>query len=95
MSTKTATTRNYNSVFNWIWGRKPLCRGESDFIRHREDFIALGDEQEGGWFDAIVEDALGYMPRRLAQVDNSLVALKGKAMASESLMSEIGYIHPP
>lgn len=72
MSMKTVSTRNYNSLYTWIWDRKPLCRGETEFIKHREDFIALADEQEGGWFDAIVEDVLDCLPRRVAQVSSPL-----------------------
>lgn len=76
---KTASTRNYKSLYTWVWDRKPLCRGETDFIKHREDFVALADEQEGGWFDAIVEDALDYLPRRIAQVSPTLCSSGSKA----------------
>ena len=94
VSTKVATTRNYNSVFNWVMGRKPVCRGESEFMRHREDFIALGDEQEGGWFDAIVEDALGCLPRTLAQVHYSSSFHYGKIdVFGRILTQKTGSIH--
>ena len=64
-----------------MWDRKPLCRGEMRFIKHREDFIALADEQEGGWFDAIVEDALGCLPRRAAQVSSlSILTIRNAAV---------------
>lgn len=68
LSIKPASTRNYNSFATWILDRKPLSRKETEFVKYKEDFIALSDEQEGGWLDGLVEDMLSYLPRRLAQV---------------------------
>ncbi|MCJ1365072.1 hypothetical protein MMC16_004192 [Acarospora aff. strigata] len=60
-------TRNYNSFANWMNNKKPLSRSESKFVTHDEDFIALADGQEGGWFDCFVEDFLKVLPCRLSR----------------------------
>jgi len=67
-SLKKASTRNYNSFANWIHNKKPLSREESKFVKHDEDFIALADGQEGGWFDGFVEDILSLVPCKLSRV---------------------------
>ena len=78
-----------------MWDHKPLCRGEMQFIKHREDFVALADEQEGGWFDAIVENALGYLPRRVAQVRSLLISVvSNTAVEKKCLIGDPGSIHP-
>lgn len=40
-SLKKTTSRNYNSLANWMYNEKPLSREESEFIDCDEDFIAL------------------------------------------------------
>ena len=49
-----------------------MTREERGFLKHGEDFVALADGQEGGWFDGFVEDCLGLLPFRLAQVNSFL-----------------------
>ena len=55
--------RDYNSFYKWIDAKKPLCREETKFVKHHEDFIALAEKQEGGWFDGVIEDTLSIFPR--------------------------------
>lgn len=66
---KRPSNRNFNSFCNWILHNKPVTPEETEFIRHSEDFIALADGEEGGWFDGVVEDCLSCLPNNLAQVN--------------------------
>lgn len=68
ISLSAVTERNYHSFSRWILDKKPLTRGETDFLKHREDFVALADGQEGGWFDGFLEDVLGLLPRVITKV---------------------------
>ena len=65
---KKPSARNFNSFKNWMIDQKPVTRDEMKFIRHRGDFVALADGQEGGWFDGFVEDCLTKIPKNLARV---------------------------
>ena len=65
---KNPPSRNYSSFRNWVWDRKPLTREESRFIQHVDDLVALADGQEDGWFDGMVEDVLGWLPRGFVRV---------------------------
>lgn len=47
---------------------KPVSREETSFVQHCEDFVALADGEEGGWFDGVIEDTLSYLPCGLARV---------------------------
>ena len=67
-SLKKPPLRIYRSFQNWVWDRKPLTREESSYIKYADDLIALSDGQEGGSFDGVVDDALGWLPRSLADV---------------------------
>ena len=69
-SLQNATMRNYNSLFNWIYHNAPLCTPEAEFIKQHEDFVALTDAKEGGWFDGLVEDILSMVPGRLTRVSH-------------------------
>ncbi|KAL8929051.1 MAG: hypothetical protein Q9208_001494 [Pyrenodesmia sp. 3 TL-2023] len=55
--------RDYSSFYRWIDAEKPLCREETKFVKHQDDFIALAEKQEGGWFDGVLEDLLSIFPR--------------------------------
>ncbi|KAL8696950.1 MAG: hypothetical protein Q9224_002532 [Gallowayella concinna] len=69
--------RDYGSFYKWIDAKKPLVRGETDFVKmkkyqqqklipdvqYQDDFIALAEKQEGGWFDGVLEDTLTIFPR--------------------------------
>lgn len=66
---KRPSNRNFNSFSNWILNKKPLAREDMDFLRHGEDFVALADGEEGGWFDGVVEDFLTCLPGGLAKVN--------------------------
>lgn len=68
ISLSAVTDRNYHSFSRWILDKKPLSRTETEFLRHREDFVALADGQEGGWFDGFLENTLGYLPRPITKV---------------------------
>lgn len=65
---QSVTQRHYNSFSTWIWDRKPLTTEETEFLKHHEDFVALADGREDGWFDGFIEDLLGCLPRSLARV---------------------------
>ena len=89
-SCKDASTRNHNSVSNWLHNNAPLSAEETEFIHHKADLIALGDREENSWFDGFVEDTLSKIPSRftrllftaqeqLAATDDSHVRLYSKA----------------
>lgn len=53
----------------WIVDHKPLSPEESTFVQHKDDFVALLDDQECGWLDGIVEDGLSWcLPLKLMKV---------------------------
>ncbi|KAL8630262.1 hypothetical protein Q9189_004035 [Teloschistes chrysophthalmus] len=59
--------RDYASLYHYIDNEKPLCREETNFVTHHDDFIALAEKQEGGWFDGVLEDMLGIFPRSITR----------------------------
>ena len=68
---KRPSNRNFNSFSNWILNQtpSPLAREDMEFLRHGEDFVALADGEEGGWFDGVVEDVLSCLPGGLENVN--------------------------
>ena len=66
---KRPSNRHFNSFSNWIVGYKPVTREETEFVKHGDDFVALAEGEEGGWFDGVVEDCLSCLPGHLAQVN--------------------------
>ena len=67
-SLKSTTARDYRSLANWIHNEKPLSQEESEFVDSKEDFIALCEPQEGGWFDGLIEDMLSKVPCKLTRL---------------------------
>jgi hypothetical protein len=67
-SLKRTTSRDYQSLANWIHNEKPLSQEESEFVDCKEDFIALCEPQEGGWFDGLIEDTLSKIPCKLTRL---------------------------
>ncbi|KAK7548921.1 hypothetical protein BKA81DRAFT_368412 [Phyllosticta paracitricarpa] len=64
-----ATHRNFQSVFNWMHNKQPLCESENQFTTAEQDVVALVDPKEGGWFDAFIEDYfLPMLPDRLTRL---------------------------
>jgi hypothetical protein len=59
--------RDYNSVANFVNHKKPLIRGDDDFIYYKEDLITLRPGRESAWFDAIVEKMLKFFPRAVVK----------------------------
>lgn len=63
------TPRNFKSLYNYMHNDSPLCANEEKFIEYEQDFVALVDPQEGGSFDAFLEDwFIPFLPRRVARV---------------------------
>lgn len=62
------TSRDHQSLANWIHNEKPLSQEESEFVDCKEDFIALCEPQEGSWFDALIEDVLSKIPCKLTRL---------------------------
>jgi hypothetical protein len=67
-SLRRTTSRDYNSLANWMHNEKPLSQEESEFINSKEDFIALCEQEEGGWFDGMIEDVLSKIPCKLTRL---------------------------
>lgn len=43
--------------------------------QYHDDFIALAEKQEGGWFDGVLEDMLTIFPRYITRVCTTQLAL--------------------
>ncbi|RFU33223.1 hypothetical protein B7463_g3148, partial [Scytalidium lignicola] len=65
---KTAPLQHYKSLFNWIWGCKPLDEGQYNFMFDPEDFVS-SPANAGNMFDEIIETSLNKWPRtRIAKL---------------------------
>jgi hypothetical protein len=53
--------RDFGHVFRWLYDRKPLDKGEYDFILHREDFISSGKGSRNP-FDKLIESCVSRWP---------------------------------
>lgn len=67
-SLQRTTSRDYQSLTNWIHNEKPLSQEESEFIDCKDDFIALCEQQEGSWFDGLIEDILSKIPCKMTRL---------------------------
>jgi hypothetical protein len=67
MSIKQPTEKVHRSYFDYIWNEKPLCQAEYQFIFHKDDFVALG-EQEDTWLGPFIEVLQALVPKRLLNV---------------------------
>ena len=77
LSFRAPSSRNARTFIDWIDDHKPLSPEESDFIKHKDDFVALSDGQESGWLDGIVEDGLAWcLPKKLMKVVSRLTFLQ-------------------
>lgn len=55
--------RDFMHVFHWIWDRKPLDKGEYNFIFHRDDFVSIANlTQDADVFDDFVKSCLSQWP---------------------------------
>lgn len=59
--------RDWLSVFNWIYGYKPLYNGTYDFIYHRDDFVSIANRCRNG-FDEFIETCVSRWPEAPFQV---------------------------
>jgi hypothetical protein len=59
--------RDYNSVKNFMWNKKPLMEGDSEFIYNKDDLITLRPGRETAWLDNFVERVLKLFPRKMVQ----------------------------
>ena len=59
------STRDWESVRDWIVDNKPLVDDEQEFILHKEDMITLRRGRECAGFDGAVERALASVDRFL------------------------------
>jgi hypothetical protein len=56
--------RDYKSVAKFMDHKKPLMRGDDDFIYNKEDLITLRPGRESAWLDTFIERLLKLCPRR-------------------------------
>jgi hypothetical protein len=64
MSIKQPSDKIHRSYFDYIWNEKPLCQAEYQFVFHKDDFVALG-VQEDTWLGPFIEILQALVPRRL------------------------------
>lgn len=63
--------RDHLSVFNWIYGEKPLDKDQYDFIYHQDDFVSLSGKPQKG-FDNLIEAYLNRSYGSRIQVESIL-----------------------
>ncbi|KAH0536681.1 hypothetical protein FGG08_006476 [Glutinoglossum americanum] len=68
-SLQQPSKRDYQSVRRWFKNRQPLVDEEQDFIRCKEDLIALRHGRECAGFDGLVERMVQKMNCRLISGD--------------------------
>jgi hypothetical protein len=66
------STRDHNSVSDYIAVTKPLLEADASFIKHTEDLITLRPGRESAWVDDLVERLLKMLPYKLTQVSFAL-----------------------
>jgi hypothetical protein len=61
--------RNYRSVFNWVFTRKPLCPGYYDFIYYADDFVSTSGcserdlrSEQSNWFQESIRWCISHRP---------------------------------
>jgi hypothetical protein len=64
--------RDHLSVFNWIYGEKPLDKDQYDFIYHQDDFVSLTNRPQKG-FDNFIETYLNRSHGSCIQVKSILL----------------------
>jgi hypothetical protein len=52
---------------NFMWNKKPLLEGDSEFIYQKDDLITLRPGRETAWLDIFVERVLKIFPRKMVQ----------------------------
>lgn len=62
------TKRDQNSLADLIHNTRNLAGAESDWIRQGEDLVALGHDNEPGWFIGFIADILLKISRRATTV---------------------------
>ena len=71
--------RNYMSLFNWVWNRKPLHNGYYDFVFHIEDFVSVARRSEQSnaleksrYVEDCIQSYLTHVPKSAFKVWDSL-----------------------
>ena len=59
--------RDYKSVKNFMWNKKPLMEGDAEFIHNKDDLVTLRPGRETAWLDILVEQILKIFPRKPIQ----------------------------
>lgn len=82
--------RNHRSVYNWIWGEKPLDEGEYDFIYHQEDFVSVVDDRHHkDCITGFLESCLNRWPSsRLSVTNSTRTFLEAILMLGNSVYSD-------
>lgn len=58
---ETPTGRQFRSLVNFLWNRKPVVRSETAFLKNRDDFILLNEKPESR-LEIILETIIYYIP---------------------------------
>lgn len=69
MSIRQPSRKIHRSYFDYIWNEKPVCKEEYQFIYRRDDFLALG-VQEDGWLGSWTETLAQLLPNRVLKVSS-------------------------
>ena len=69
---KRPTTRNYQSLFNYVWQERALAYDEAQTFFYKDDFVSLAGSQESTLLDGMIEDVLNLIPGTAAQVPSPI-----------------------
>ena len=62
---KRPTTRNYQSLFNYVWQERALVQDEAQTFFYKDDFLSLAGGQESTLLDGMIEDVLNLVQKTL------------------------------
>lgn len=60
MSIRQPSRKLHQTYFDYVWCKKPLVRSEYQFIYRRDDFVLLGDHEDG-WLGSQWTDAIAWI----------------------------------
>jgi len=72
-SIQRPSSRNYESVRQWFINHDPIDDG-NDFIFHKEDFVALGPQEQYSFVEDMVQFYLRHNPNSKFGVSSSISA---------------------
>ena len=60
MSMSAPTARYFRAFKSFIIRDMPLRERDQSFLENEDDLVALGEEQERGWLDGVIESRMDW-----------------------------------